>query len=295
MQSPSATLIQRLANELAAITGAKVGVLGEAANSVGGYLSGALPTGANAVQMFEQPRKGYVLMGIEPEFDCANPQRVLAALDQASLVVFMSAFKHAPALAYADVMLPITPFTETSGTFINTEGRVQSFNGVVKPRGEARPAWKILRVLGNVLNLNGFNQDSSERVRDETLGKGTEFCAGLDNGLKAAAIELPAAADGLQRIADVPVNFSDATVRRAAALQQTSDAAAPKARINPLTLGDLGLEAGSRVKVRQGAGEAILVAAADIGGPVGCVRVAAAHASTAALGDMFATISVERA
>jgi NADH-quinone oxidoreductase subunit G len=295
VQSPYATTLQQLANELAVIAGATVGVLGEAANSVGGYVAGALPTGANAAQMFAQPRKGYVLMGLEPEFDCANPQRVLNALGQASLVVFMSAFKHVPALAYADVMLPIAPFTETSGTFVNTEGRVQSFNGVVKPRGNARPAWKILRVLGNVLNLNGFGQESSESVRDEVLGKALEYCSGLDNGLKAMPIQLPAGTDGLQRIADVPVNFSDATVRRAPALQQTSDAAAPAARINPLTLGDLGIDAGSRVRLRQGDGEAILTAVADTRIPVGCVRVAAAHPTTAGLGDMFATISVERA
>ncbi|NJD25259.1 MAG: NADH-quinone oxidoreductase subunit G [Betaproteobacteria bacterium] len=295
VQSPYAMTLQQLANELAGLTGATVGVLGEAANSVGGYVAGALPTAANAVQMFEQPRKGYVLMGLEPEYDCANPQLVLNALGQASLVVFMSAFKHAPALAYADVMLPIAPFTETSGTFVNAEGRVQSFNGVVKAQGDARPAWKILRVLGNVLNLNGFSQDSSERVRDEVLGKGAEFCNGLDNGLKAAPLVLPATPAGLQRIADVPVNFSDATVRRAAALQQTSDAMAPAARVNPLTLDDLGIAAGTTVRVRQGSGEATLLAAADVRVPVGCVRVAAAHATTAGLGDMFATITVERA
>jgi hypothetical protein len=119
-------------------------------------LAWALPSGANASQMFEQPRKAYVLMGIEPEFDCANPQAAVAALKQASLVVYMSAFKHAPALEYADVLLPIAPYTETAGTFVNIEGRVQSFNGVVKARGDARPAWKVLRVLGNVLNLDGF-------------------------------------------------------------------------------------------------------------------------------------------
>ena len=124
-------------------------------------MSSALPSGANARQMFEQPRKAYVLMGIEPEFDCANPQLVLAALKQASLVVYMSAFKHSPALEFADVMLPISPYTETSGTFINTEGRIQSFNGVVKARGDARPAWKLLRVLGNVLNLDAFAYNSS--------------------------------------------------------------------------------------------------------------------------------------
>ena len=105
-------------------------------------MAGALPRAANARQMFEQPRKAYVLMGIEPEFDCANPQRVVGALKQASLVVYMSAFRHAPALEYADVMLPLAPYTETAGTFINIEGRVQSFNGVVRAQGEARRVFR---------------------------------------------------------------------------------------------------------------------------------------------------------
>jgi NADH-quinone oxidoreductase subunit G len=208
----------------------------------------------------------------------------------------LSAFKHAPALDFADVMLPIAPYTETSGTFVNTEGRVQSFNGVAKPRGNARPAWKLLRVLGNVLNLDGFGYVSSEEVRDEVLGKGVEFVGGLSNDLNGVAIALPTtAADGLQRIADVPINFADPMARRAPALQQTADAVAPAARINEQTLAQIGLAENVQVRVRQGAGEAVLVAKTDNNVPVGCVRVSAAHASTAMLGDMFGSISVERA
>src|SRR5574343_594579 len=139
-QVAEASQLQALALELGKLTGAIVGYLGEGANTVGAYLAGALPSAANARQMFEQPRKAYVLMGVEPEFDCGNPQLAIGALKQASLVVYMSAFKHAPALDYADVMLPLAPYTETAGTFINIEGRVQSFNGVVKARGETRPA-----------------------------------------------------------------------------------------------------------------------------------------------------------
>ncbi|MGE5945421.1 MAG: NADH-quinone oxidoreductase subunit NuoG [Betaproteobacteria bacterium] len=295
MQSAQATQLHALALELAALTGASFGFLGDAANSVGGHATAMLPAGANARQMFEQPRKGYVLMGVEPEFDCANPQLALAALKQASLVVFASPFKHAPALEYADVMLPIAPFTETSGTFVNTEGRVQSFNGVVKPLGDARPAWKIFRVLGNVLNLDGFGQQSSEEVRDEAIGRGVDFLAGLDSGLVGVPISLPPAATGLQRIADVPVNFADPLVRRAPALQQTADAVAPTARMSEATLAQIGVTSGTQVRVIQGGGSAVLAAEADNRVPAGCVRVAADHASTAGLGEMFGAISVERA
>jgi NADH-quinone oxidoreductase subunit G len=293
-QCDDATQLHALALELGKLTGATVGFLGEAANVVGGHVGWALPKGANARQMFEQPRKGYVLLGIEPEFDCANPQVTLAALKQAEMVVVMSAFQQESALEYADVMLPIAPFTETSGTFVNIEGRVQSFNGVVKALGETRPAWKVLRVLGNVLNLDGFDYQTSECVRDEVLGKGGEFVSGLDNGLNGVAINLSQPVAGLQRIADVPIHFADALARRSPVLRQTADGVAPQARINEKTLADLGIADGATVRVKQGQGEATLVAKVDKV-PAGCVRVAAAHASTAALGAMFGQISVERA
>ncbi|NTV70881.1 MAG: NADH-quinone oxidoreductase subunit G [Azonexaceae bacterium] len=295
-QASDATQLHALALELGNLTGASVGFLGEGANTVGGYVASALPSGANARQMFELPRKAYVLMGVEPEFDYANPQLVLGALKQASLVVYMSAFKHAPALEFADVMLPIAPYIETSGTFINIEGRVQSFNGVAKARGDARPAWKVLRVLGNVLNLDGFSYASSEEIRDELLGKGVEFVTGLDNGLKDVSIAPSSTStDGLQRIADVPINFADPMARRAPALQQTADAVAPTARINEQTLALVGVADGTQLRVKQGSGEAVLIAKSDNNVPVGCVRVSAAHASTAMLGEMFGSISVERA
>ncbi|MDR2837459.1 MAG: NADH-quinone oxidoreductase subunit NuoG [Azonexus sp.] len=294
-QSAAAAQLHTLAQELARLTGASFGFLGESGNTVGAHAAGALPTRANARQMFAQPRKAYVLMGVEPELDCADPQLALGALQQASLVVFMSAFKNARALDYADVLLPIAPFTETAGTFVNTEGRIQGFNGVAKAQGDCRPAWKVLRVLGNVLNLDGFDYASSEAVRDEALGQGKEFVSGLDNGINGLAIALPSAVEGLQRIADVPIHFADPLARRAPALQQTADAAAPTARMCRQTLNALGLAAASAVKVRQGNGAAVLPLVADESVPAGCVRVAAAHVSTVGLGGMFDPISVEGA
>ncbi len=295
-QSADATQIHALAQELGRLTGAVVGFLGESGNTVGAHVSWALPTVANARQMFEQQRKAYVLLGLEPELDCANPQLVLNALKSASMVVVMSAFKHAPALDYADVMLPVAPFTETSGTFVNIEGRIQSFSGVVKPRGDARPAWKVLRVLGNVLNLDGFNQQSSEAVRDEALGTGAEFVSGLSNALNDVPLALPqATATGLERIADVPIHFADPLARRSPALLQTADGRAPRLRANAVTLAELGLENGGAARVKQGEAQAQLTVELDNGVPAGCVRVAAAHLSTAMLGEMFGQISVERA
>ena len=295
-QSADATRIHLLALELGRLTGASVGFLGEGANTVGAHVAWALPSGANARTMFEQPRKAYVLMGIEPEFDCANPQLAIAALRQASLVVCMSAFKNDSALEYADVMLPIAPYTETSGTFVNIEGRVQSFNGVVKARGDARPAWKILRVLGNVLNFEGFDYQSSEEVRDAVIGQGVEFVPGLSNDVNDLLLSLPAVpVAALERIADVPIHFADPMARRAPALLQTADARAPMLRASAGTLAALGLVAGDQAKVRQGDGIAQLMVQLDDKVPANCVRVAAAHPTTAMLGAMFGEITVERA
>jgi len=294
-QSPQASRLHALAGELSRLTGASCGFIGEAANSVGGYVAKALPTALNAYEMFAQPRKAYVLLGVEPELDCHNPQQAVAALKGAALVVMLTAFSDGAARDYADVLLPIAPFTETSGTFVNAEGRVQSFTGVVRPLGDARPGWKVLRVLGNLLALPGFDQDSSEQVRDEIIPAGDDFVAGLNSRLNGVPWSLTARGGGLQRVADVPIYFADPLVRRAPALQKTHAAAAPTARMNAQTLATLGLTDGVPVRIRQGSGEAVLTARADETVPVRCVRVAAAHPSTAALGDMFGAINVERA
>ena len=288
--------LHALAAELAKLSGASLGFIGAAANSVGGYVARALPTELNAFEMFAQPRKAYVLVGIEADLDCANPQVALAALKDAALVVALTPFKSEGALAYADVLLPVAPFTETSGTYVSTEGRVQSVNGVCRPLGDCRPGWKVLRVLGNLLSLPGFDYDSSEHVRDEIIPGGAKFVDGLDNGvaLPIQPVAVPSSA-GLQRIADVPIYFADPLVRHAVSLQQTADASAPLARINPATLAELGVAAGTPVRVRQAQGEAVLVVCADQSVPAGCVRIAAAHATTATLGDMFGSINVERA
>jgi NADH-quinone oxidoreductase subunit G len=101
--------------------------------------------------MFAQPRQAYLLHGVEADLDCHHPQQAVAALKAAALVVMLTPFADGAARDYADVLLPVAPFTETSGSFVNTEGRLQSFTGVVRPLGDSRPAWKVLRVLGNLL------------------------------------------------------------------------------------------------------------------------------------------------
>ncbi|WP_313953561.1 NADH-quinone oxidoreductase subunit NuoG [Accumulibacter sp.] len=294
-QHPQAAQLHALAIELSKLTGATCGFIGEAANSVGGYLAQALPTALNAREMFAQPRKAYILLGVEPELDCHDPRQAVAALKGAALVVALTPFSDGAAAEYADVLLPITPFTETSGSFVNAEGRLQTFSGVVRPLGDARPGWKVLRVLGNLLALPGFEYDSSEQVRDEIVPAGEGFVAGLSNGLSGVGYSPAPVPDGLQRVAEVPIYFADPLVRRAPALQKTHDAAAPAARMSAATLAALGVSDGASVRVRQGEGEALLNARLDNTVPANCVRVAAAHVSTSALGEMFGTINVERA
>jgi NADH-quinone oxidoreductase subunit G len=301
-QHPQATQLQLLAQQIAASVNGKFGFLGEAANSVGAYLAGAVPFGSgkqgmNAAQMLASPRKAYVLLHVEPELDMHDPQQAMQAMHGADMVVALSAYKH-HATEYADVLLPVAPFTETSGTFVNSEGRAQSFRGAVKPLGETRPAWKVLRVLGNLLNVSGFDYDSSEAVRDEVLD-GMDIAAKLNNALQSSVqSSIPSSqtsGSGLQRVSDVPIYFADAVVRRATALQKTRDAAMPYVTMRSSELSKLGIKSGDIVKVNQGSGSAQLVAHVDDRLPMQTVRVAAGHPATAALGAMFGAISVERA
>ncbi len=294
-QHPQAVQLQLLAQNIAQLSNARFGFLGEAANSVGGYLAKAMPTsdGMNATAMLESPRKAYLLLNVEAELDTQNSQQALAAMQAADMVVALSAYKH-QAIEYADVLLPIAPFTETSGTFVNTEGRVQSFKGTVKPLGEARPAWKVLRVLGNLLNITGFDYDNSETVRDEALAGG-DVAAKLNNTLHDVVAQPAVTVSGLQRVADVPIHAADAIARRSAPLQATQDALPPRALMHSAEIKKLGLQSGDQVTVTVGQGSAQLALSVDDNLPMGVVRVAAGHASTAGLGAMFGAITVERA
>jgi NADH-quinone oxidoreductase subunit G len=310
-QHGNAAELHLWAQEIARLADASFGFIGEAANSTGGYLADATPgaDGLNARAMIESPRRAYLLLGVEPDLDFADGPATLAALTRAQLVVAASAFDSPALRQVADVLLPITPFSETPGTFVNCVGDAQSFKAVVPPRGEARPGWKVLRVLGNLLEQPGFDYNDSETVRDEALAGDTRArlnnalggvpAAGkgivaIDLGLETPVEEAPAPQPGrLQRVADVPIHFADPLVRRAPSLQKTADAAAPVARISPATLVELGVNPGDTVRV-TGTGSVELEAYADEGVAPGCVRIAAAHASTVALGPMVGELSVER-
>ena len=214
-----ASSLLALANWIGAQTGATVGFLGEAANTVGAQLVGALPVanGLNAGQMLQAGAlKAVLLLNNEPEFDTADGAAARAALSGADMVVTLSPFK--TNLDISDVLLPISPFTETAGTFVNTEGRAQSFHGVVRPLGETRPAWKVLRVLGSMLGLPGFDQETLEQVRAQALPQ--DVAARLSNACSAWIDVNPVPGQP----ASASIYQLDGLVRRAASLQQTADA-----------------------------------------------------------------------
>ncbi len=297
---PQAAQIALVCEQISILSGARFGYLGAAANSVGAHLAGALPFagsvhGMNAAQMLATPRKAYLLLNVEPELDMHDAQLAISAMRAADMVVAMSAYKH-HATDYADVLLPISPFTETSGTFVSTEGRVQSFKGAVKPLGEARPAWKVLRVLGNLMGVAGFDFDSSEGIRKEALDV-ESVASKLNNHISGVELQAVSAAspNGLQRVSDVPIYYADAIVRRATSLQKTNDAAIPCVSMHSVEMHKLGAQCGEFVTVRQGDGSVKLAVKMDDQLPAGVARVAAGHHATAVLGAMFGTITVERA
>jgi NADH-quinone oxidoreductase subunit G len=303
VQHPQAEVIHQLCQWIAEHTGTTFGVIGEGANSVGGYLVDATPrqNGLNAASMLAQPRRAYLLWNVEPEYDCADPAAALRALAAADTVIACSPFRNG-ALEYADCILPIAPFTETAGTFVNCEGRVQSFHGTVRPLGESRPGWKVLRVLGNQLEMPGFDHESCEDVRRQALPD--DVAARLSNHIEGpiGSLESPgateaAATGGAERIADVLIYGTDSIVRRAAPLQHTVDAATPRATANARTLARFGVAAGDKARVTQGkgAGTALLECALDERLPDGVVRVPAGHAATSRLGPMFGPIALEKA
>ncbi len=300
---PQASLIRALAGVIAAASGTVLGFLPESANSVGGWLAGAVPhrgaagglvatPGLDAHALSAQPRKGYVLLNVEPEFDCNDGAGALRAVASADFVVSLSPWAGESIKACADVMLPISPFTETSGTFVNAEGRWQSFTGVATRVGDSRPGWKVLRVLGNLLDLEGFDYTGSEEIRDE-LRRQVDAATGF---VPAAGKTIASAAygSGLERIGDVPMHAVDALVRRAASLQQTPDATGSAARMCAAQAVQSGVEDGTTIKVLQDDHVVRVGLEIDERVPEGCIWLPGAIRATTELGPDFGSVTVEK-
>jgi NADH-quinone oxidoreductase subunit G len=291
---PNASDLHVLAQFIAEQTGATLGYLPVGGNAVGASLVNA--NGAGVESVLSGERRAVILMNIEPDSDLPNPMRARAALAKANTVIALSAFKSADLLEVADVILPITPFTETVSTFVNAEGRVQTIQPSVKPLGDSRPAWKVLRVLGGLLNLDGFLFNLPEEVIGEALAE--NYCARLNNlsTSKVVTSTASAASNGLERLADVNIYAGDQIVRRASALQLTRDAK----RGNQVGLGqklfeDLGLSEGSAVTVTQDNQSVTLPATLEVNLAPGVVRVSAGTDASSKLGSMFGPVTVTKA
>ncbi|QWD89874.1 NADH-quinone oxidoreductase subunit NuoG [Polynucleobacter sp. MWH-Braz-FAM2G] len=283
-----------MAQFIAEQTGATLGFLPVGGNAVGASLVKANGVGVDSV--LSGDRRAVILMNIEPDSDLPNPQQARAALANANTVIALSAYKSADILEVADVILPITPFTETVSTFVNLEGRVQTVQPAVKPLGDSRPGWKVLRVLGGLLGIDGFLFNMPEEVLDEALDEG--YCTRLDNKASSATISNGNLApfDGLERLADVNIYAGDQIVRRSSALQLTRDAKrGNQVGLSQKTFTELGLSEGDSVRVTQGSQSVEMPATLEVNLAPGAVRISAGTMASAKLGSMFGPVTVSKA
>ncbi|BAZ94101.1 NADH-quinone oxidoreductase subunit G [Thiohalobacter thiocyanaticus] len=298
---PSANALRALAGFICELSGATLSLLSDGGNGAGGWLAGVLPhrgpagsdrdsTGLDARGMLETPRSAYVLYGCEPEFDFADAQQARGAFAQAETVVAFTAYVSDSLRECARVLLPISPYSETSGTYVNVEGRWQSFAGAVAPRGQARPGWKVVRVLGNLLGLKDFDYMSSEEVRDELRSQAADRRP--RNERVPGEMVLAPAPDGLQRIGDVPIYAVDGIVRRAPALQAATDGGDAQLRLNPAQAARLNLGSATQVRVEQGEAQAVLQLVLDEQVPEGAAWIPAGCPATRELGANFGGVKL---
>ena len=291
---PHASDLHVLAQFIAEQTGATLGFLPVGGNAVGASLVNANGVGVESV--LSGDRRAVILMNIEPDADLPNPVAARAALAKANTVIALSAYKSADLLEVADVILPISTFTETVASFVNLEGRVQTIQPAVKPLGDSRPAWKVLRVLGGLLGLDGFLFNMPEEVLGEALDEG--YCTRLNNKSSSSTVANAniSSANGLERLADVNIYAGDQIVRRSSALQHTRDAKrGNQVGLNQKTFVELGLKEGEAVRVTQGAQSVDMPATLEVNLAPGTVRISAGTAASAKLGSMFGPVTVSKA
>jgi len=302
MSLPDLSVVSALAAALANLTGSNFGYLPRGANSVGASLAGAVPfasvggkevtAGNNASSMFDKTASAYMLMNVEPELDCINPAQASRALQAADFVVSLTPFVSDAMRGYADVLLPTAPYSETSGTFVNAAGTWQRFSANCSPLGETRPAWKVLRVLGNLLDLNGYDYLSSEEVRAEVERKAGQV--NLDNKLTWQCPSSLKATSGVVRITDLPIYGIDNVVRRAKSLQQTVHAASESISMNQHTADKLNISGASQIVVAQGDDEVSGELKIDAGVADDCVLISTSTMSSSGLGKPYQTITVTK-
>jgi NADH-quinone oxidoreductase subunit G len=306
MAHPNAAWLRALAAYIARATGSALDQLTQGGNATGAWLAGAVPhrgpggvpapAGMNAAQMFESPRKTYLLWGIEPDFDADNPARAMHALMQAETVIAIASFATDSLRTVADVILPLAPLAESEGSLVNYDGQLLPFAAAGKASGDARSGWKILRKLGGELGLDGFAQVDLAAVQAD-LKRSLE--TGATAVASAAELRDAAVEESLYRIGEVAMYSIDALCRRATPLQQTAQAQSRFVGLNPADAGRLGLADGALARVRQGDGQADCWAVVGVvvsdRVPAGGAWLRSATCDTRLLGHAVAPVHIEPA
>lgn len=302
---PQFASLRALAGAIAQLSGACLSYTNAAGNTSGAWLTGCVPhravggqaesaAGKNALEMLSEGLKAYILMGVEPELESCVPAQAERALKRAEFVVNLTAFRSPAMDAYADVLLPIALSAETSGTYVNMAGTWQSVAAAVKAPADVRPAWKVLRVFGNLFDLAGFDYEDSTQIQAELQPQLMSLVA--DN---AGSWQLPssldtAASQGLQAITELPIYAVDMVVRRTAALQDTQDALSVKGvHLSATTAASLKIKDGQAVQVQQASNTVASTAVFDERVPAGCVLLYAAQADSTALDSWFGDVTVK--
>lgn len=302
---PQFAALRYLASKIAEISSSRFGTLGEFSNEAGCYLAGAVPhrevagqkankTGLNALSMFENPLKTYITYNIDPLLDSWNGKLVMNGLGQATTVVAFSAFRTPSLDQVATVYLPITLYAENEGSFININGTRQQFTSCVPGQGEARPGWKVLRVLGNHLQLDNFEYEDINEVSNEVTGL-IDNIPGSDNGAYTEPVINYSSTGTVNRISDMAMNSLDMLVRHADSLQQTQDVADDKLHINQSFANKLGLDNGDRVIIEQSDSSLELNYVVDDRLPDNTVLILAAGTNTSGLGNWFDEVVIRKA
>ena len=293
---PHASNLHVLAQFIADQTGATFGFLPVGGNAVAAPLLQAVQQKPNSGidSVLDGSARAVLLLNVEPLSDLSNPEQSRTALSKADTVIALSAFASSELLELADVLLPITPFTESVGSFINAAGTVQTIQPSVRPLADARPAWKVLRAMGSLLGLNGFLLNTPEEVCGEALAK--PIAERLNNRFTAAlSLTQEQVVNGLERVTDLPIYGVDAILRRAPALQLTRDAKnAHRLGFNAKTFAELNLKEGDLVTITQGGNTVQMPAMLESQLAAGCVRMSASTPASAELGAMFGPITVSR-
>lgn len=319
--APNASELLLAAQKLAKSMGAKLGFLTSGANTVGSYTLGTVARdGLSAKEMIQEKLSAFIVHNVEPKFDMENgleAQKVLADSFAVALTPYVSA-----AVDWARVMLPIGPFTETSGTYINAEGRRQSFKGVVSGLGESRPGWKVLRVLCNLLGVPDSNFNDSDEIANIAISESRQNQTSnhiLEVGSEGSAKDSSAVAAGsgdgsagdaagdaakgstkeeaptmFERISEVPIYKTDAIVRRAHSLQQTEISLSPCVQLSKIDLEKLEVSCGDRVKLTSDSGTGEFTVRCNEILPEGVIRISQGFEETIKLGNSYSMIKVER-